>query len=183
MDLVSNGLKMLNHHFKTTIMNIEQNLITDFSQLKKDDVVLIDAGGTINNYWGDITITTVFGKATEKFKSVFKIVEEANRSCKSAARQGNTPHEIDTITRTIIAKKGYGEYFTHRTGHGLGLEVHENPYIVNGNHEPLKTGNSFTIEPGIYLLGEFGIRIEDNVIKMTDDIFSSKVQRFELLEV
>ncbi|MHA2168198.1 MAG: M24 family metallopeptidase [Candidatus Hodarchaeales archaeon] len=152
-------------------------------KLKKDDVVLIDAGGTVNNYWGDITITTVFGKATDKFMSVFKIVDEANQSGKEAARQGKTPHEIDTITRTIITKKGYGEYFTHRTGHGLGLEVHENPYIVKGNHEPLKTGNSFTIEPGIYLPGNFGIRIEDNVIKLTDDIFSSKIPRFDLIDV
>jgi Xaa-Pro dipeptidase len=152
-------------------------------KLQKDDVVLIDAGGTVNNYWGDITITTVFGKATDKFKSVFKIVDEANRSGKEAASQGKTPHEIDTITRAIITKKGYGEYFTHRTGHGLGLEVHEHPYIVKGNHESIKTGNSFTVEPGIYLPGKFGIRIEDNVIKLTDDIFSSKIPRFDLMEV
>jgi len=152
-------------------------------KLKKDDVVLIDAGGTVNNYWGDITITAVFGKASDKFKDVFKIVDNANQSGKEAAHQGKTPHEIDTITRQIITKEGYGEYFTHRTGHGLGLEVHENPYIVNGNHEQLKMGNSFTIEPGIYLPGKFGIRIEDNVIKIANGIFSSKIQRFELLEV
>ncbi|MHA1212472.1 MAG: M24 family metallopeptidase [Candidatus Heimdallarchaeota archaeon] len=152
-------------------------------KLKKNDVVLIDAGGTVNNYWGDITITTVFGEATEKFKEIFKIVYNANQSGKEAAEQGKTPHEIDMTTRQIITKKGYGEYFTHRTGHGLGLEVHENPYIVNGNHKPLKAGNSFTVEPGIYLPGKFGIRIEDNVIKMTEGILSSKIQRFELLEV
>jgi Xaa-Pro dipeptidase len=152
-------------------------------RLKKDDVVLIDAGGTVNNYWGDITITTVFGKATDKFKDVFTIVNSANQSGKEAVSRNMTPHEIDFTTRQVITKEGYGEYFTHRTGHGLGLEVHENPYIVNGNHEPLQTGNSFTIEPGIYIPGKFGIRIEDNVIKMTDDIFSSKIQRYELLEV
>lgn len=152
-------------------------------KLNKDDVVLIDAGGTVKNYWGDITITTVFGKATEKFKDVFKIVDNANQGGKEAARQNKTPHEIDVTTRQIIAKEGYGEYFTHRTGHGLGLEVHETPYIVNGNHKPLKTGNSFTVEPGIYLPGKFGVRIEDNVIKKPDGIFSNRIQRFELLEV
>ena len=152
-------------------------------KLKKDDVVLIDAGGTFNSYWGDITITTVFGKATEKFKKIFKVVAEANESGKEAVRQNKTPHEIDTVTRSIISKQGYGEFFTHRTGHGIGLEVHENPYIVNGNHEPLITGNCFTIEPGIYLPGEFGIRIEDNVIKLADNVFSSKINRLELLEV
>ena len=152
-------------------------------KLKKDDVVLIDAGGSVNNYWGDITVTTVFGKATEKFKKIFKIVNNANQSGKEAANQGKTPHEIDMATRQIITKEGYGEYFTHRTGHGLGLDVHENPYIVNGNHELLETGNSFTVEPGIYIPGKFGIRIEDDVIKMADGILSSKIRRFELLEV
>jgi Xaa-Pro aminopeptidase len=152
-------------------------------QLKKDDVVLIDAGGTINNYWGDITITTVFGKASNKFKEIFEIVNNANICGKETASQGTTPHEIDSKTRQIIAEKGYGEYFTHRTGHGLGLEVHEHPYIVMGNNKPLKPGSCFTIEPGIYLPGNFGVRIEDNVIYTENGIISSEIPRYDLLEV
>ena len=152
-------------------------------QLKKDDVVLIDAGGTINNYWGDITITTVFGKASNKFKEIFEIVNNANICGKEIASQGETPHEIDSKTRQTISEKGYGEYFTHRTGHGLGLEVHEHPYIVMGNHKPLKAGNCFTIEPGIYLPENFGVRIEDNVIYTEEGIISSEIPRYDLIEV
>jgi Xaa-Pro aminopeptidase len=152
-------------------------------QLQNNDVVLIDAGGTVNNYWGDITITTVFGKASNKFKEIFAIVNDANISGKETASQGTTPHEIDSKTRQIIAEKGYGEYFIHRTGHGLGLEVHEHPYIVKGNNKPLQAGNCFTIEPGIYLPGNFGVRIEDNVIYTEEGIISSEIPRYDLIEV
>ncbi len=152
-------------------------------RLKKNDVILIDAGGTTDNYWGDITITSVFGKATSKFKEVFEVVNKANVRGKELASQGQTPHDIDVGTRNIISQEGYGEFFTHRTGHGIGLEVHEHPYILEGNKAPLKTGNCFTIEPGIYLPGKFGIRIEDNVIKLDDGISASEIPRLELLEV
>ena len=152
-------------------------------QLKRDDVVLIDAGGTMNNYWGDITITSVFGNASKKFKEVFEIVNNANICGKDTARQGCSPDEIDSNTRRIITDKGYGEFFTHRTGHGLGLEVHEHPYIVKGNVKSIQPGNCFTIEPGIYLPGKFGIRIEDNVIYTEDGIISSDIPRYDLIEV
>ena len=152
-------------------------------RLKRDDVVLIDAGGTVENYWGDITITSVFGKASDKFKAIFELVNQANIRGKELASQGRTPHDIDVGTRDVISKKGYGKFFTHRTGHGLGLEVHEHPYILEGNKTPLRTGNCFTIEPGIYLPGKFGIRIEDNVIKIDDGISASEIPRFELLEI
>lgn len=152
-------------------------------QLKKDDVVLIDAGGTVNNYWGDITITSVFGKASNKFKEVFEIVNTANIQGKETTSQGYSPHEIDTKTREIITNKGYGEFFTHRTGHGLGLEVHEHPYIVKGNKKALQPGNCFTIEPGIYLPGKFGVRIEDNVIYTKNGVISSDIPRVDLLEI
>ncbi len=151
--------------------------------LQKNDVVLIDAGGTYKNYWGDITITSVFGQASKKFKEIFTHVNEANIRGKELASQGDTPHEIDVGTRNVIVKGGYGDFFTHRTGHGLGLEVHEHPYIVEGNESPLVTGNCFTIEPGIYLPGEFGIRIEDNVIKLDKGISASEIPRLELLEI
>ena len=151
--------------------------------LKKNDVVLIDAGGTIENYCGDITITTVFGKATKRFKEVYDIVFKANNRGKEAVTENKLPSEVDLATRCYISSKGYGEYFTHRTGHGIGLEVHEHPYIVGNNHTPLVPGNAFTIEPGIYLPGEFGVRIEDNVIKTESGIQTSQIPRYEVLEI
>jgi Xaa-Pro dipeptidase len=153
------------------------------TKLKKDNVVLIDAGGTFNNYWGDITITTVFGKASRRFKEIYDIVFDANVKGKESAAQNNLPCEVDNITRNHITKKGYGEYFTHRTGHGIGLEVHEHPYIVGNNQKPLIPGNAFTVEPGIYLPGEFGVRIEDDVIKTSTGIETSKIPRYELIEI
>ena len=152
-------------------------------KLEKDDVVLIDAGGTLQNYWGDITITTVFGKASKRFKEIYDIVYSANKRGKEAAAQNKLPCEIDAAARNHIMKKGFGELFTHRTGHGIGLEVHEKPYIINNNQFPLIPGNVFTIEPGIYIPGEFGVRIEDDVIKTETGIKTSQIPRYELLEI
>ncbi|MFW9854228.1 MAG: M24 family metallopeptidase [Candidatus Thorarchaeota archaeon] len=152
-------------------------------RLKKDDVVLIDAGGTLNNYWGDITMTTVFGEASSRFKEIYDIVFKANTYGKDAVTEGKLPSEVDNHAREYISSRGYGQYFTHRTGHGLGLEVHEHPYIVGTNRSPLSTGNVFTIEPGIYLPNEFGVRIEDNVIRTDDGILTSNIPRYEMLEV
>jgi Xaa-Pro aminopeptidase len=151
--------------------------------IKKDDVVLIDAGGTLHNYWGDITITSVFGNASDKFKEIYDIVFTANEKGKEAVKQMKLPCGIDATVRDHITKNGYGKYFTHRTGHGLGLEGHEHPYIVANNKNPLVTGNVFTIEPGIYLPGKFGIRIEDNVIKTSDGFQTSTIPRYEILEI
>ncbi len=152
-------------------------------KLKKNDVVLIDAGGTLKNYWGDITITSVFGRASSRFRDIYDIVYEANKLGKEAVVQDRLPSEVDFSTRSYITKKGYGEYFTHRTGHGIGLEIHEPPYIVENNYSPLEPGNTFTIEPGIYLPKEFGIRVEDNVIKTPTGIQTSIIPRYELLEI
>ncbi|MFX1282629.1 MAG: M24 family metallopeptidase [Promethearchaeota archaeon] len=152
-------------------------------KLVKDDIVLIDAGGTIENYWGDITITTVFGKASRRFKEIYDIVYQANKIGKEAVIKNKLPSDVDLATREFIMSKGHGEFFTHRTGHGIGLEVHEHPYIVGNNRTPLVPGNVFTIEPGIYLPGEFGIRIEDNVIKTETGIKTSQIPWYELLEI
>lgn len=152
-------------------------------RLKKNEVILIDAGGTLNNYWGDITITCVFGKANTRFKDIFDIVYNANRLGKEAVVQDKLPSEIDAVARNYIGKNGFGEFFTHRTGHGLGLEVHEHPFIVGNNEEILVQGNVFTIEPGIYIPGEFGVRVEDDVVKTSDGIRTSEIPRYELLEI
>ena len=86
------------------------------------------------------------------------------RRRREAVRPGATGHEVDAAARAVIQQGGYGDYFIHRTGHGLGLEVHEPPYIVAGNHEPLREGNVFTIEPGIYVRDIGGVRLEDNMV-------------------
>lgn len=153
------------------------------TKLVKNDVVLIDAGGTVQNYWGDITIASVFGKATRLVKKVYDIVKSANERAKESVIQNKSPHEVDAAAREYIVKKGYGEFFTHRTGHGIGLELHEPPYIIKNNKSRLVPGNIFTIEPGIYLEGKFGIRIEDDVFKTSTGIETSQIPREEYREI
>jgi len=152
-------------------------------RLRRNDVILIDAGGTLDNYWGDITITCVFGEASTRFKDIFDIVYNANRLGKEAVEQNKLPSEIDAVTRNYIQQKGFGDFFTHRTGHGLGLEVHEHPYIVGNNENALVHGNVFTIEPGIYIPGDFGVRIEDDVVKTSTGIRTNDIPRYEILEI
>ncbi|MCE7735679.1 MAG: aminopeptidase P family protein [Candidatus Heimdallarchaeota archaeon] len=131
-------------------------------KLQNDEVVLMDCGTPVNGYQGDITITIPFGKPKD-FEKIYEIVYEANRFAFDADKEGMIAGELDGVARNHIALKGYGQYFTHRLGHGLGLEVHETPYIVATNSIPLKKNNCHTIEPGIYIPGKFGVRIEDDV--------------------
>jgi Xaa-Pro aminopeptidase len=132
--------------------------------IKENDVILIDAGTSIEGYWGDITCTTTLDKSNKEFIEIYDIVYEANQRGVDSAKAGATGEEVDYSTRSFIEKKGYGKFFTHRTGHGIGLEVHEEPYIVKGNNQPLLEGNVHSIEPGIYLPDKFGVRIEDDII-------------------
>lgn len=141
---------------------IPHGLPTD-KKLQQHDVLLIDAGTTAMGYNGDITNTTVFGKPSKKFLEVYSIVEEANERALNKTKHGAIPREVDAAARDFIEQKGYGKYFTHRTGHGIGLEVHEEPYIVGTNTFPLVTNEIHSDEPGIYIPGEFGVRIEDDV--------------------
>ena len=133
-------------------------------KLKENEVILIDAGTTCEHYFADITVTTFFGKTNQEFLKVYEIVEEANAVALEISKAGVPAEEVDFAARKVIEDANYGKYFTHRLGHGLGLEVHEEPYIVKGNKEPLISGNVHTDEPGIYLPGKFGIRIEDDVL-------------------
>ncbi len=133
-------------------------------KLKQGDVILLDVGTNVNGYQGDITITKPFGSVDPVFYKIYEIVFEANRLAFDANKEGMVPSQLDTIAREHIEKNGYGKYFTHRLGHGIGLEVHEHPYIVGINQVPLKNGNTHTIEPGIYIEGKFGVRIEDDVV-------------------
>ena len=137
-------------------------------KVEKNDVLLIDAGPMYKGYVGDITMTSVVGEPSEKFKKIYDIVYNANRAAFAVAKEGTIAEDVDKAARQVITKEGFGEYFTHRLGHGIGIEVHEAPYMVNGNKLVLKAGMCHTIEPGIYISGEFGVRIEDDVVVRKD---------------
>ena len=126
--------------------------------------VLFDIGGSVAGYRSDVTRTMTVGEPSKELEEVYETVRTACETATRAVRVGARACEIDNAARTIIEKAGYGQYFTHRTGHGIGLDVHEPPYIVAGDDTPLETGMAFSIEPGIYLPDRFGVRIEDIVV-------------------
>lgn len=132
--------------------------------IEPGDPIVIDCGVTYQGYAADITRTFTVGPIAPQLERVYEIVKEANAAGCAAVRPGVPAQEVDRAARQVIAQAGYGQYFVHRTGHGLGLEVHEPPYIVEGNEELLQPGMTFTIEPGIYLPGQGGVRIEDDVL-------------------
>lgn len=132
--------------------------------LKEHDVVVMDFGGVREGYCNDITRTVCIGSAPPEVRKVYQIVYDAHYAAREAARPGVPACEVDRAARRVIEQAGYGPYFVHRTGHGIGLSVHEPPYIAETNDQPLQEGHCFTIEPGIYLPGKFGIRIENVVI-------------------
>lgn len=136
---------------------------TSERKLKRNEVVLVDFGCIYKRYCSDITRTFFYGKPTEEFLKVYNIVKEAQKNGINSAKEGIKSNELDQICRETIAKEGYGQYFTHGTGHGLGLEIHEEPWINPRYSIELKEGMTITIEPGIYLYGKFGVRIEDTV--------------------
>ncbi len=135
------------------------------SKLKKGTVVLIDAGCRIDGYTSDITRTIYWGDGpTAKYREVFNTVFEAQQTAAVIARPGVECQVLDRAARRVITKASYGKYFTHRLGHGMGMDGHEHPYLVEGNRYKLKVGNVVTIEPGIYIPDEFGVRIEDDFV-------------------
>lgn len=132
--------------------------------IAQGDVVIFDWGSTLDGYHSDITRTIVVGEPTDEFRKVYEIVTRANQATFDAVRPGATCESLDRAARDLITAAGYGPQFLHRVGHGLGLDVHEEPYLVAGNTMPLQVGMCFSDEPGIYLEGNFGVRIEDAVI-------------------
>ena len=133
--------------------------------LREGTVVLIDGGCVVDGYWSDITRTRWFGGApSAEFTRVYDVVHDAQSAAIARARPGVPAQEIDRAARAVIDKAGYGAYFTHRLGHGLGMDGHEPAYLVEGNTQLLEPGFVFTVEPGIYLPGKFGVRIEDDVV-------------------
>lgn len=132
--------------------------------LQEGELCWVDFVCYYKGYVGDITRTYPVGNVAGQLAEIYRVCLEAQAKARAEARPGMTGAQIDAIARDYITGKGYGQYFTHRTGHGLGLEVHEDPYIVGSNHRPLEAGSTFTIEPGIYVPGLGGVRIEDDVV-------------------
>lgn len=136
--------------------------------LQPGDVVLVDIGGRYGDHMSDITRMAAFGTPPEGYDDVHAVVDAAVAAALKAARPGVPAHAVDDAARGVITDAGYGDYFTHRTGHGIGTEVHEPPYITAANRELLEEGMVFTIEPGIYLPGRFGIRLEEVAVITAD---------------
>jgi Xaa-Pro aminopeptidase len=135
--------------------------------IREGDPVVLDFGGRIAGYCSDLSRTVCVGRPPKGFQEVYEVVREAQEAAFRAVRPGVPAQDVDRAAREVIERAGYGERFIHRTGHGIGLEEHEEPYIVSGNEEPLRPGMCFSIEPGIYLEGRFGVRIED-IVAVTD---------------
>lgn len=134
--------------------------------LKPGDVVLVDGGCRVEGLSSDVTRTVVFGKPSEKVRRIWDIVKKAQEAALAAARPGVPCEAVDAAARKVIVDAGYGpdyKYFSHRVGHGIGLDGHEYPYLVRGNKLPLAPGMTFSDEPGIYIANEFGVRIEDTM--------------------
>ncbi|MGZ5212240.1 MAG: M24 family metallopeptidase [Actinomycetota bacterium] len=134
------------------------------------DVVVLDFGGELGGYFSDTTRTVVVGEPPKGFEEVYGLVQEAQGAAVRAVRPGARAQDVDRAARRIIDGAGYGERFFHRTGHGIGLEVHESPYIIEGNATVLTPGMTFSVEPGVYLEGRFGVRIEDIVAVTADGV-------------
>ncbi len=138
--------------------------------LRRGDAVVVDIGGTMpSGYCSDCTRTYAIGEPPPEFAAYYAVLQAAQAAACAAVRPGIAAEAVDAAAREPIAAAGYGEYFVHRTGHGIGLETHEDPYIVSGNTEPLRPGNAFSVEPGIYP-GPHGARIEDIVVCTQDGV-------------
>ncbi len=133
-------------------------------RLEPGDLIVIDWGAAVRGYISDLTRTFCLGPAPDEWRRLHEVVAQANAAGRAAARPGATCGDIDGAARTVIQAAGLGEAFIHRTGHGIGLEAHEPPYLHADNPAPLAPGMTFTVEPGIYLPGRGGIRIEDDVL-------------------
>lgn len=157
--IVASGRNGASPHHTTSHMVIESG-----------DLVVCDFGGRWDGYFSDSTRTFSVGEPNERQAEVHSVVENAQRIGRQTAGPGIACEEVDRATRQAISNSGYGEFFIHRTGHGIGLEVHEPPYLVEGNRTVLEPGMAFSIEPGVYLPGEFGVRIEDIAICVEDGI-------------
>jgi hypothetical protein len=148
------------------------------------DIVVVDIGGPVEpGYNSDCTRTYSIGEPTPEIAEQYVVLQRAQAAAVAAVRPGITAEQVDAAARDLLADAGLGEYFVHRTGHGIGLSVHEEPYIVAGNDQRLAEGMAFSVEPGIYLPGRWGARIEDIVIVTADGAQSVNTRPHDLIVV
>lgn len=140
----------------------------DDTVLKEGDSIVIDIGAPFNHYWCDMTRTVFYKTASEEQRKVYELVRQANEAAIAVVKPGLPLREFDLAARKVIEDGGYGEYFTHRTGHSIGMKEHEKPPVASDCNVIARPGMVFSIEPGIYLPGKFGVRIEDLVL-VTED--------------
>ncbi|NGO74966.1 aminopeptidase P family protein [Streptomyces sp. YC504] len=136
--------------------------------IEHGDMIVLDFGGLMHGYGSDTSRTVHVGEPTDEERKVHDIVRQAQEAGCAAVRPGIACQEVDRAARAVIDEAGYGEYFIHRTGHGIGVTTHEPPYMIEGEEQPLVPGMCFSVEPGIYLPGRFGVRIED-IVTVTQD--------------
>ena len=142
----------------------EPHHAADSTLISQGAGLLVDFGGDFENYNTDMTRNFFFGKPDDEYLEIYKIVQEANQVGKEHVIHGSTLGSIDAAVRAVIEAYGYGKYFTHRTGHGIGIDCHEGPSVQFGEKTPVSPGMCFSIEPGIYIPGKFGVRIEDQIL-------------------
>ncbi len=133
-------------------------------KLQAGDLLVVDWGAAYDGYISDLTRTFSVGEVEDEYQRIHKIVQESNAAGRAAGKPGVPCADVDKAAREVIEKSGYGKYFTHRTGHGIGMEGHEDPYMRGDNMQLLEPGMAYTVEPGIYLTGRNGVRIEDNIV-------------------
>jgi Xaa-Pro dipeptidase len=151
--IVSSGLNGANPH-----------AVPSERRLQPGDLLVVDWGAAVNGYISDLTRTFAVGEVEPEYRKIHQIVLEANAAGRAAGKPGTACAAVDQAARDVIEEAGYGEYFTHRTGHGIGMEAHEDPYMRGDNSQLLEAGMAYTVEPGIYLPGRNGVRIEDNMV-------------------
>ena len=138
--------------------------VTSDYVIKKGEPVVMDLGCIWEGYRSDLTRTVTVGKINGVFNKIYKLVEDSQRKAITQVRPGLTAHQIDAISRQVITRNGYGRYFIHSTGHGVGIDIHESPRVAPGSQEVLQSNMVITVEPGIYLPGKYGVRIEDTLL-------------------
>ena len=168
-ELEKEGLKSVDGSVQAGANAAIPHYSTADAQIQKGKCLLVDFWGQYKNYYTDCTRTFHFGKPESEFEKIYAVVLEAHLAAQAKARAGNILEDVDFAARNIIEKNGYGEYFTHRTGHGLGIDVHEGDSVNKGVRTVIKPGMVFSIEPGIYLPGRFGVRIENLVAIREND--------------
>lgn len=147
------------------------------------EIVLTDFGGTKDGYCSDITRCVFLGEPPAEVAEAYAVLHEAQAAGVRAGVVGAACQDVDRAARAVIADAGYGDYFIHRTGHGIGMEAHEDPYMVEGNDQPIEAGHAFSVEPGIYVAGKWGMRLEDIVVATDDGPLSMNHANHELVRI